>query len=274
MFQQAKTILGRFLLGSAVAATALCFTGCGEKEEEQAQAPRPSRPAPAPRADDYEDDYDEPAAPAARLGMTLDDLRFDLDVDRRVSVNPQQAVEDEAMAESALRFLDAYVQGDAQAFGGMLMAKDRETLDALVAEGVWQAHTGAMQEVALLRLQPLGMGYLLTVGIDGASTVTQEWTAQASGEEFQFAARTGYVNYGAGKSLDELKRAYYEGRTDEAMLEESRPRNMEFDLEEMARRVLEEASDDGAEEDEEEEPYQRPSMNPRDHIKRRYYPGG
>ncbi len=278
MFQPAKSTTGRVLLLAALCTAAFSFTGCEKKEDKpQASTPRPPRATQPAQADADEDDYGDDSRPNSRgpglaMGMTLDDLRFEMDLDRRVSVDPQQSIEDQAMAESALRFCEAYVRGDSQAFSKMLMQEDRATLESLVADGLWQAETASINEVALLRMTPLGMGYLLTVGIDGSSVVTQEWAAQSSGDGFQFAARTGSVNYGATRSLEQLKREFYEGVTDTPLEEDG-----EIDPDafiEMVLQASQDAAAEAGEEDEEEEPYERPSMNPRDHIKKKFYPGG
>ncbi|MFG0252002.1 MAG: hypothetical protein ACF8NJ_03920 [Phycisphaerales bacterium JB038] len=282
MFQPAKkTTLVPILLSAALGALAFSCTGCGEKEEtSQAQPPRPQRPAQTARndepADDYDDyeDYDDDGggAPGMALAMTLDDLRFEMSLDRRVSVNPQQSVDDRTMAEAALRFCEAYAKGDPQAFGRYLAAEDRATLEELTATGLWQAETASISEVALLELTPMGMGYLLKVGIDGSTLVTQDWTAQKDGEAFAFAARTGYVDYGASLSLEELKTMYFEGGGMSGGMGEAGG-GLSVEGLQAALAELQAGSEDG-ESEEEAEPYERPSMNPAHHIRKKFYPGG
>ncbi len=280
MFQPAKkTTLVPILLSVALGALAFTCSGCGEKDEKsQAQPPRPQRPAQTARNDAPDEDYDDyddagSGAPAMAMGLTLDDLRFEMGIDRRVSINPQEAVSDRAMAESALRFCEAYAKGDQQAFSRFLVPEDRATLEELAAEGLWQAETASINEVALLQLTPMGMGYLLKVGIAGSTVVTQDWTAQAQDDAFRFAARTGYMDYGSSMSLADLKTQYYEGG---GMLTDGveGAGGGQVDMEVL--RAIAEATAAGDEESDEEEaePYERPSMNPAHHIRKKFYPGG
>jgi hypothetical protein len=283
MFQPAKkTTLVPILLSAALGALAFTCTGCGEKDEKsQAQPPRPQRPAPTARNDEPDEDYDDyddyddagSGRPAMAMGMTLDDLRFEMGIDRRVSINPLEAVSDRAMAESALRFCEAYAKGDQQAFGRFLVPKDRATLEELASEGLWQAETASINEVALLQLTPMGMGYLIKVGIEGSSVVTQDWTAQAEDDVYRFAARTGYVDYGSSMSLADLKTRYYEGG---GMLTDGVEgvAGGNVDMEVLRAMAEAAATGDGGSDEEEAEPYERPSMNPAHHIRKKFYPGG
>lgn len=282
MFQPAnKSRLGRLLLVAFVCGSALSFSGCGEKKEEPQARPMPPPQArdtrvDDPYLDDYDNDYDD-TAPRGRVGavpagMTLDDLRFELGIDRRVAVNPTQAVSDRTAAESALRFCEALLRGDAQAFSRMLAPEDRKTMERLVADGLWQAETGAIREVAILRLSPLGRGFQLTIGMDGSAVIRQEWIAQPNGEGYRFAALTGYANYGSSRSLAQLKSEYFSGIAGDPIAAADID---EFDFEAALQQAMERAESGAATADEEEaEPYESPSMNPRDHIRRRFYPGG
>jgi hypothetical protein len=159
-----------------LAACAAAFGGCEKKKK-----PAPPPPPPPP--------------PKVELPKPVDiqALLQEMKSDARVKFADEQSPADRSLAESVIKFSNAFVKGEANTMKSMLDRPSQVILDKLVSTGDWEAETKPIEQVRIvsmsnttelpaekstvgMAIQAPGGAYLLA------------WNASKAGDTWTFAA--------------------------------------------------------------------------------------
>jgi len=266
-----KTNWQRILVAGSLCLFVAFSAGCGKKKEQKKPSDDIASTAtsrPAPR---------RPVEPApAPVSLTMDDLRFEMRLDKRVIVDPDRKVDNREQAEAALRFAEAFVKGDNEALAGMLAEQDRKVLQDLVNDGQWQAYTAGISNVAILSLDSVGNGFTMHLGINGSSLLDEAWSAESDGKGgYIFSAMTDVTDWTGEKNMQDLIAYYQNGGTDVgAAGNAADPEALRKAVQDAMKKMLkQEGGDDNGDKSETETP-EYPTFNPAHRIRKRFYPGG